>query len=324
MINNKKIEHAIDAVILWVDGKDEMHCKKMLPYIDEKQSKNDASFRTRFDQVEEIKFSVDSILTNASWIRNIFIVTDSQVPKFLRESGSTEEYRKIIIVDHKVIFEGYEEYLPTFNSLSIETMVHRIPDLAEHYIYLNDDFFIIKKTKPSDFFKNGLPVLRGKKSLFDEFKIEKKLKRVFKIGYSKNRVSFKRTQQETAKMLGFTQNYFRIHHTPHSQRKSTFQNYFKEHPYKLIENIKYRFRNKVQFLPQSLVHHIELNNKTCVVKNSFQLAYLQSYKKPILWYKLYFYCIQKNSEKLFLCLQSLDKCDEKKLKFLNNQGKTHT
>jgi hypothetical protein len=310
-------KYPIDAVILWVDGNDENHRKKMLPYIENKESRKNAEFRTRFDQVEEVKFTVDSILKNASWVRNIFIVTDDQTPQFLKQKEDSIKYKNVAIVDHKIIFQGYEQYLPTFNSRSIETMMFRIPGLAEHFIFFNDDYSIIKKTYLSDFFKNGLPVLRGKWSKFDEDRIKRKIQYLIKGEKYKDKPTYKRTQQKSAKILGF-KNYFRYHHTPLALRKSTFLEVHKQFPSIMIENIQHKFRNINQLYTQVIANHMEIKNNTCVIKNGFQSAYLQSYKKPILWYKLYFYYIQQNSEKLFLCLQSLDRCDEKKLRFVRN------
>jgi len=48
---------------------------------------------------------------------------------------------------------------PHFNSISIETLVYQIPDLAEHFIYFNDDFFLIKETKQSDFLIKSIQLL---------------------------------------------------------------------------------------------------------------------------------------------------------------------
>ena len=100
---------------------------------------NSKKFRTRFDQVNEIKFTVDSILKFAPYIKKIHIVTDNQTPGFLANSKIYKD--KVSIVDHKIIFKGFEQYLPTFNCRSIETCIYRIPNLNEHFIYFNDDFF---------------------------------------------------------------------------------------------------------------------------------------------------------------------------------------
>ena len=35
--------------------------------------------------------------------------------------------------------------------------MHRIPDLAEHFLYFNDDVYLMKPSRPEDFFRDGLP-----------------------------------------------------------------------------------------------------------------------------------------------------------------------
>ena len=50
-----------------------------------------------------------------------------------------------------------EEYLPTFNSHTIEMNLHRIKGLSEQFVYFNDDMFINKPMKPRDFFVHGKP-----------------------------------------------------------------------------------------------------------------------------------------------------------------------
>jgi hypothetical protein len=305
MTKNNDMQHPIDAVILWVDGDDEKHQEKILPYINKTVNINSKKFRTRFDQVNEIKFTIDSLLKYASYIRNIYIITDEQTPAFLLKKDTLEVYNKVSIIDHKTIFKGYEAYLPTFNCRPIETCLHRIPDLAEHFIYLNDDFFLINKTTPTDFFKEGLPVLRGKWLKFDKDIFYKKFKKIKK--------GHKSIQQNAAKLAGFN-SYYNFKHTPHPLRKSTFKKYFEASQEIFINNIKHKFRNESQFTPQGLANHIEIKNKTCILKNDLQLLYFRSYKKPLIWYK--YKLNTKAKGKLFLGMQSLDLCPPKILEYL--------
>lgn len=301
MQENKTQNHAtqapIDAVILWVDGSDRQHQNKILPYLEDKSKLLSKKFRTRFDQVNEIKFTIDSILKFAPYIRNIFIITDEQTPDFLKDKNATETYKKVSIVDHKIIFKNYEAFLPVFNCRPIETCMYRIPDLAEQFIYFNDDFFLINETKPEDFFKNGFPVLRGKWLKFD--------KDIFYKKFKKQRLGHKNAQQKAAQLAGFKK-YYNFKHTPHPLRKSTFENYFKDHKDVFTENIKYKFRKDSQFTPQGLANHLEIKNNTCYFKSDLQLMYFRSYKKPLFWYK--FKLNTKSKGKLFLGLQSLDLC----------------
>jgi hypothetical protein len=305
MKNDNVTNHAIDAVILWVDGNDDEHMKKMLPFIKDKEIIKREKFRTRYDQVNEIEYTIKSIIKFAPYIRNIFVITDNQTPSFLKEFKS--QYTNVFVVDHTDIFKGYEEYLPTFNCRPIESCLFRIPNLAEHFIYFNDDFFLINDTKPEDFFKNGLPILRGKWRKFDKDKLHKKIK--------KTRTGHKSIQQNAARLLGFKK-YYNFKHTPHPLRKSTFENYFKENKDVFIDNIKFRFRDKSQFTPQGLANHIEIKNKTCHFKSDLQLMYFRSYKKPMIWYK--FKLNVKAKRNLFLGLQSLDRSPPHILDYILN------
>ena len=298
--------HNIDAVILWVNGNDQKHKIKISNYVYNKSEISLTKFRTRFDQVNEIKFTIDSILKFAPYIENIHIITDEQTPEFLEKIDNNDYYKKVSIVDHKVVFKDFEQFLPTFNCRPIETCMHRIPGLAEHFIYFNDDFFLIKHTKPTDFFRNGLPVLRGKWLKFDKDIFYKKFKKI--------RVGHKKAQQKAAQLIGL-EKYYNFKHTPHPLRKSTFKTYFNNNPNIFIENIKYKFRNENQFTPQGLANHIEIKNKSCVLISDLELLYMRSYTKPLLWIKFIF--LLNGNKKRFLGLQSLDQCPSKTLKFLS-------
>ena len=49
------------------------------------------------------------------------------------------------------------QFLPVFNSSLIEIYLHKIPGIADQFVYFNDDFFIINHLPESRFFSNGLP-----------------------------------------------------------------------------------------------------------------------------------------------------------------------
>jgi len=297
----------IDAVILWVNGNDKKHQDKILKFVKDKNLVKTKAFRTRYDQVNEIKYTIDSLLKFAPFIRKIHLITDNQIPDFFTEKINKNSYDKVFIVDHKKVFDGYQKYLPTFNCRSIETCIYRIPNLSEHFIYLNDDFFLINHTKAEDFFRNGLPVLRGKWLKFDRDIIYKKI--------VKQRTGHKFAQQKAASIVGFKK-YYNFKHTPHPLRKSTFEAFFNDNRDVFINNIKHKFRSIDQFTPQGLANHIEIKNNSCVLEKDLKLIYFRSYKKPLFWYNLNLKF--KTNKKLFLGLQSLDKCPSNKLKFLLN------
>ena len=49
-------------------------------------------------------------------------------------------------------------YLPTFNINSIELNLHRIKGLSEHFVFFNDDMFLLKPVYMEDFFKDEKPI----------------------------------------------------------------------------------------------------------------------------------------------------------------------
>jgi hypothetical protein len=82
----------------------------------------------------------------APWIRNIYLVTDRQVPSWLDTT-----HPRVRVVDHTEIFTG-EGQLPTYNSHAIESRLHHIDGLSEHFLYFNDDVFAARPIQPSLFF----------------------------------------------------------------------------------------------------------------------------------------------------------------------------
>jgi hypothetical protein len=306
----------LDAVITWVDGNDLKHREKMSKYLEDKNSLSNKSVRMRYDQVDEIEFAAKSILKYAKFVRNIFIVTDNQTPDLLKDiEKAKKEYPTVFIVDHKTIFEGYHQYVPTFNCLPIESLLYKIPGLAEYFLYLNDDLFLLRETNVSDFFINNKPVIRGFwTNLYEDIWYKKVQKIVYKFidkESKENIYGFKKGQQNIAKILGFKK-YVRLDHTIAPLRKSTYDNYYIKNPEILDLNIKHRFRHPEQYTNQALANHLEIKKDNFVLKIDYQLVYFQNYKKPLWWLKNKLKRAEKDKNKLFLCTQSLDQCPEEK------------
>ncbi len=104
----------------------------------------------RVCSLNELELSVKHTLTNCLFVRNIFIVTDNQIPSWYCK----DLYKKVKIIYHKDIFDENCIY-PTYNSNTIECYLHKIPDLSETFLYLNDDFFINLKKKENLFDKES-------------------------------------------------------------------------------------------------------------------------------------------------------------------------
>ncbi len=157
----------IDLVYLWVNGNDPKWLEKRQRYLTEK-----IDISGRYEDNQELKYSLRSVEKYIPWIRNIFIITDNQIPDFIDIN-----HPKIKIIDHKEIMP--QEILPTFNSSVIEHFLHNIPDLSEQFIFSNDDFFVNTPLSKDFFFKDGLPIIRmeSSKLFFTKFKIKRWLDR---------------------------------------------------------------------------------------------------------------------------------------------------
>ena len=330
MVNKNSNRIQIDVVFTWVDSNDPVHINKMIPYLENTtNSLSNKHFKTGFDQVNEIEYSINSIISFAPFIRKIFIVTDNQTPSFLEKYNRTRlnSQPEIEVVDHKSIFGEYNSILPVFNCRPIESMLFNIEDLSEFFVYFNDDFFLIKPTEPSDFFREGTPVLRGKWTKFDEQIWYKQLHQfivsVFGGKSKKNKYGYKRGQQKSAKILGLNK-YLKINHGPAPMRKSTLKNYFEANPDILSQNVLHRFRNPIQYVLQSLANHIEIVNNTYFLERDLKVVFFRSYKWPLYFYKLKLKFVQSNRNKLFMCMQSLDLCPRTKKDYLLNWLKSNT
>ncbi|WP_189328580.1 stealth family protein [Actinoplanes ianthinogenes] len=144
------ITFPIDVVYTWVDGTDPAWQQRRAQVTGETYHAESAS-AARFLSRDELRYSLRSIHANAPWVRNIYIVTDDQTPRWLDDSRSN-----IRVVSHKEIFSD-ASVLPVFNSHAIESQLHHIDGLAEHFLYLNDDMFFGRPMAPQTFFlANGL------------------------------------------------------------------------------------------------------------------------------------------------------------------------
>lgn len=145
-MNNQKI----DIVIIWVDPSDENWYKEFKKYNPKKiDSSNDES---RFRDWGTLKYVFRGIDKFLPWINKIHFITAGHKPEWLDTNNS-----KINFLSHKDIYIN-KKNLPVFNSSSIELNFLGIKDLADKFIYFNDDMLVLKPTKIERFFKDNLPV----------------------------------------------------------------------------------------------------------------------------------------------------------------------
>lgn len=101
--------------------------------------------QNRYRDSNELRYSLRSLIKNAPWIRRIYLVTDNQLPSWLNAS-----HERIVLVSHEDVFVN-KSHLPVFSSPAIESHLHRISGLSEHFIYFNDDVLLGSPTLPEDF-----------------------------------------------------------------------------------------------------------------------------------------------------------------------------
>lgn len=158
--------NTIDLVVPYVDSSDK-EWQKLFDKYSPKTGREEIDAKNRFrGQGEFFRYFFRGIEKYMPFIRKVHLIvqSDSQVPKWINRD-------KVNIVYHKDIIP--EEYLPTFNSCTIEMFIQNIPDLSEYYIYTNDDVFAYNMMTPELFFKedkvkNITRGIRDKKSMYSQ------------------------------------------------------------------------------------------------------------------------------------------------------------
>jgi hypothetical protein len=241
----------VDVVVAWVDGSDRRHRAKRQRYLAEpgRDAKPErvAIDERRFSDNDEIRFCLRSIHNYAPWARTIWLVTDNQVPAAI-DRQRAEQYN-IRIVDHREIFRSFEQLLPTFNSLAIESMLWRIEGLADRFLYLNDDMMLVGPVEPTDFFSNERTVkLRGRWS-----NLKEQLERGSSFHASNKLLG--------AELLGYTPEHFLSSaHAIYPLLRPAIEELFEEFKPAFLANAAYRLRSRNQFWPISAHDHLLLKS----------------------------------------------------------------
>lgn len=271
------MQQQIDIVIAWVDGNDLELKKKRHKYLTGEDA-SDAVSDTRFASNNEIYYNIASILKYVPFCRNIFVVTDNQRPEFIDDFTAQGlcTADKIRVVDHREIFRGYEQHLPTFNTRSIESMLWNIEGLSDYFIYLNDDFFFNSTAQPEDFLNGNHLVIYGHWQSSFALKTKLKYRQFLQRQFGKPiQPKHMIAQMLGANILGFKR-FFEIHHYPHIVDRHALKDYLLAHPQLLETQIKYKFRSVEQLNPISLMNHIKIQKQQAELKPDIELAYLKN------------------------------------------------
>lgn len=141
-------DSVIDFVVTWVDGNDPKWQRERLAW--DPDAGTDGSV-IRYRDWGLMRYWFRGVEQFAPWVNKIHFITWGHVPEWLDVDNP-----KLNIVNHRDYMP--EDCLPCFNSNAIELGMHKIKELSEHFVYFNDDMFLLKPVKPTDFFYNGIPV----------------------------------------------------------------------------------------------------------------------------------------------------------------------
>ncbi|KXX54337.1 sugar phosphotransferase [Rhodococcus sp. LB1] len=270
-IENMFADHAsdinfdVDLVFSWVDGSSAefqaQRAKRMQSYV---VGEGDDS-AARFRQIDELKYALRSVHMYAPWIRRIFVATDSHRPAWLAD-------------DPRVTFMPSEEFfadpsvLPTHNSQAVESQLHHIPGLAEHFLYSNDDMFFGRSVGPQMFFSPG--------------GITMFIEATTRIGLGHNddeRSGFENAARVNRRLLQDRFGLMTTRHLEHAAtplRKSVMEEMEKEFPDEFAATAASTFRASTNIsVTNSLYHYYALMSGRAVVQTAARVKYVDTTMK---------------------------------------------
>jgi hypothetical protein len=150
----------IDIVYLWVNGADPVWRQKRQQALMRAGARQNDLARHgdvagRYRDNDELRYNLRALEKFFPDHGHIYLLTDGQVPHWLRQR------KGLTLVNHHDLMPA--SALPVFDSGHIESYLHHIPNLAERFIYLNDDVFFGAKVNPAEWFgANGVAVFKEK------------------------------------------------------------------------------------------------------------------------------------------------------------------
>ena len=137
----------IDLVIAWVNNQDQVwrdtyinFCKK-----NRLNQKIVELLSCRYAGINFLPIMLKLVEKNMPWVNKIYLLLSNK-----EQVNGIALNDKVKCVYHQEFI--WNQFLPTFNSTTIEMFLWNIPNLSEHFIYTNDDMLPIGKLEPSDFF----------------------------------------------------------------------------------------------------------------------------------------------------------------------------
>ena len=123
--------------------------------------------RSRTDD-HSLFWVLTSIVRHAPWVRQIFVLVNGVVENPYKHPYKQRSLQKVQFVDRCLYMSP--ENCPTRNGFAVATMIHRLPELAEHFIMLEDDTMFGRPVTRGDFFAapSGKPLVFQVRSMLSE------------------------------------------------------------------------------------------------------------------------------------------------------------
>jgi UDP-glucose 4-epimerase len=262
------ISFDIDLVFSWVDGSSSdfqrERAKRMESYV---VGLGDDS-AARFRQIDELKYALRSVYLFAPWVRRIFIATDSPAPEWLID------HPRVTLMRSADFFPDTSA-LPTHNSHAVESQLHHIPGLAEHFLYSNDDMFFGRPVGPELFFSPG--------------GITKFIEASTRIGLGENNPARSGFENAARVNRALLQQRFgkvttrHLEHTAAPLRKSVMRDLEAEFPEDFARTAASRFRSATDIsVTNSLYHYYALATGRAVAQTQARSMYIETTLKVAL------------------------------------------
>lgn len=207
----------------------------------------------RFRDWHTLKYWFRGVDTCCPWVNKVFLIVSSegQVPDWLDRDNP-----KLRIVYHEEYIPS--EFLPTFNARTIMTFIPKIKDLSEHYVYFDNDCYLLNPISSDRFFNaEGKPLCSNNRvdvnTVFSQF--------MGNWGYSVDN-TYQLEKKYNAENVKYG-----IEHLYKVQLKSIGLQILEEN-YDDIYNslIISKFRRRENFLPTFLITNVIKHLKLCEFK----------------------------------------------------------